>query len=355
MKKNQPYATAYSIIITVLMVSIVNAARVVDRILATVNNEHIFLSEFEKITRPTIEQYRLVTPIPEQTEERIKELKQRILDQMIDEKLILQEVKKKKIRVSKRELEHGIEQIKSRFDSEDEFKKELIRENMTEAKFRERTEQQLMAMKLIDLEVRAKLLPPTDAEVKAIYDKIKLIIDGKELPEKVSEQEKRDLTALARIIERTYSELVRAKHILIRSDKDDPIREQTAAKRKIQDIQKRIKSGKDFSELAELYSEDTASARRGGDLGYFTRGDMVEEFEKVAFRLPVGEISDIVKTEFGYHLIKVDEKRAARRISFDELKNDLTEYIIGKKAEEKYADWIKNLRANATIKINPIE
>ncbi|MDI6642118.1 MAG: peptidyl-prolyl cis-trans isomerase, partial [Elusimicrobiota bacterium] len=185
--------------------------------------------------------------------------------------------------------------------------------------------------------------------------KIKLVIDGKELSKDTSDQEKQDLIVLAGNIKRSYSELVRVRHILIRSSKDDTIKEQIAAKKKIEDIQKRLKRGEDFSELAELYSEDTGSAKRGGDLGYFAKGDMVKEFEKAAFSLPVGEVSDIVQTEFGYHLIKVEEKKAARKISFDELKNDLSDYISGKKAEEKYAEWIKNLRAAATIKINPVE
>lgn len=342
---------------TAVSIGIANAAKVVDKILATINSEHIFLSEFEKVAQSTIEQYKQVAPVSEQTDEKLKELRQKILDQMIDEKLILQEAKKKKIKVGKRELEQGIKQIKSRFSTEEEFRKELIRENLTEVKFQERIEQQLMAMKLIDQEVRAKLTPPAEDEVKALYDKIKLIIDGKELPRNTTEQEKKDLTTLARIIKRNYSELVRARHILIRSSKDDPIKDQTAAKKKIEDIQKRLRSGEkgeDFSELAELYSEDTGSAKRGGDLGYFARGDMVEEFEKAAFALPVGEVSEIVRTEFGYHLIKIDEKKAARKISYDELKNDLSDYLSGKKAEEEYTRWIKNLRQSTTIKINPV-
>jgi len=346
MKKNLIFC-----IITFVLATGLLAEKVVDKTIATVNGEHILLSDFEKIADQTIEQYKLIAPKEDLSDEKIKEIKQKILDQMIDEKLIIQKAKEKNIKVSKRELEHGIQQIKSRFKSEDEFRKELQKENLTEKKFEKRIEEQLMAIKLIDLEVKSKITPPEEEEIKQLYDKIMDFINKKTKTSSLSEEDK-EIETLAGLIQRKYSELVRARHILIRSSKNDSMKNQTEAKKKAEMVLKKINEGVDFAELAKEYSEDPGSRERGGDLGYFARGDMVPEFEKVAFSLQVGEVSNIVQTEFGFHIIKVEEKRAARKISYEELKNDLTDFLISKKAEKKYSDWLKELRSKANIKIN---
>ncbi|MFN3967103.1 MAG: peptidylprolyl isomerase [Endomicrobiia bacterium] len=326
------------------------AEKVVDKTIATVNGEHILLSDFEKIANSTIEQYKLMFPKEDLNDEKIKEIKQKILDQMIDEKLIVQKAKEKNIKVSKRELEQGIQQIKSRFRNEDEFKKELLKENLTEKKFEKRIEEQLMAIKLIDLEVKSKITPPEENETKELYNKIMDFINSKKT-KSLSEEEK-EIETLANLIKRKYGELVRASHILIHSSKDDSIKSQTEAKKKAEMVLKKLKEGADFAELAREYSDDPGSREKGGDLGYFAKGDMVPEFEKVAFSMQVGEISNIVQTEFGFHIIKVEEKKAARKISYDELKNDLYDFVLAKKAEKKYADWLKELRSKANIKVN---
>ncbi len=327
------------------------AEKVVDRTIAIVNGEHILLSDFEKVANPILEQYKSVAPKEEFTDEKIKELKQKILDQMIDEKLIIQEAKEKNIKVSKRELEQGIQQIKSRFNSEEEFRNELIKENLTEKKFEKRIEEQLMAMKLIDFEIKSKVSPPEESEVKELYNKIIDVINDKKTKGLLPEEEK-EIETLASIIKRKYSELVRARHILIRSSKTDSMKTQSEAKKKAEMVLKKLKEGSDFTELAREYSDDPGSRERGGDLGYFAKGDMVPEFEKAAFSLNVGEISGIVQTEFGFHIIKLEEKKAARKISYEELKNDLTDFILAKNAEKKYAEWLKKLRSEANIKIN---
>jgi len=346
MKKNLIFCLISFVLATGLL-----AEKVVDRTIAIVNGEHILLSDFEKIADQTIEQYKLIAPKEDFTDEKIKEIKQKILDQMIDEKLIIQKAKEKNIKVSKRELEQGIQQIKSRFKSEDEFRKELQKENLTEKKFEKRIEEQLMAIKLIDLEVKSKITPPEEEEIKQLYNKIMDFINKKTKPSSLSEEDK-EIETLAGLIQRKYSELVRARHILIRSSKNDSMKNQTEAKKKAEMVLKKIKDGSDFAELAKEYSDDPGSRERGGDLGYFARGDMVPEFEKVAFSLQVGEVSNIIQTEFGFHIIKVEEKRAAKKISYEELKNDLTDFLLSKKAEKKYSDWLKELRSKATIKIN---
>ncbi|MEW6040859.1 MAG: peptidylprolyl isomerase [Elusimicrobiota bacterium] len=334
--------------------TVFSETKVLDKTIATVNGENILLSEFNKIADPIIEQYRQLAPKNEFSTEKVAELKKKVLDQMIDDRLIIQEAKAKKTRVTKRELDNGIAKVKSRFESDDEFQTELRKEGITEEKFQKRIEEQLMAMQLIDAEVKSKIEIPEDDEAKKVYDNLKLVIDSKPA-EGITEEEKKDMETLAKIARKSFGELIRARHILIRSSKDDAMKDQIEAKKRLGEIQQKINAGEDFEELAQKYSQDPGSRERGGDLGYFSRGDMVPEFENAAFALNVGQISDIIRTEYGYHLIKIEEKKAAQKITFELLKNDLKDYIRQKKAEKKYSLWLKTLRGKASIKTNPVE
>ena len=104
-----------------------------------------------------------------------------------------------------------------------------------------------------------------------------------------------------------------------------------------------------FEELAKKNSQDPDSAVRGGDLGYVIAGMTVPEFEKAAFKLNVGDISEVVETPFGYHLIKVEEKRAARKLNFEDVKDDLTQFLFGQRLQRKLESRVKELRGSATV------
>ena len=146
---------------------------------------------------------------------------------------------------------------------------------------------------------------------------------------------------------------VKVRHILIRADAQD--KEGSAkAREKAESIRQEAAQGKDFTQLAKKYSEDPGSKEDGGSLGFFSKGEMVPEFEKAAFALKEGDVSEIVKTDFGYHLIKCIEKKAAVKFTFDDSRKALEEYVFRKKMEERYKAWIKDLRLKSTIKVNEI-
>lgn len=328
-------------------------AKVVDKTLAIVNGEAIMLSEYNKIATPILEQYKQAAPPAEQTPEKLKEFQQKLIDQMVDDKLLKQQAQKAKIKATKREVEEGIKQVKKRFPTEDEFQAEMRREGMTQPQFEKRIEEQLMVMKLIELEVKAKVAPPADDEVKAFYGQIQQKMDGKELG--LDKKDEEEIGTLAKYLAKLTAEQVRARHILVAVDKNASMDTKSAALKKIKKIQQELKAGGDFDELAEKYSDDPGSRNRGGDLGFFAAEDMVPEFAKAAFALNVGQISDPVQTDFGYHVIKVEEKRAARKLSYDDVKNDLKELLTQKAAQKRYETWLKDLRTKAAIKVNPIE
>ena len=332
---------------------VLSAATMVDKTVAMVNNEAIMSSEFDRLIAPVMEQYKTVTPIAEQSPEKIKEIKQRLLDQLVDDRVLKQEAVNHKIKVSKRDVDQGVAQVKKRFETDAVFQSELKKEDMSEVQFVKRIEEQLLVMKLIDQEIKAKTEPPKDEEVKAFYEKIQQKIKGKDLG--LEKKDEEEIAGLAKLLSRASAEQTHARHILVGVEKNADMKTKAAALAKIKSIKKELKEGADFDALAKKYSDDPASKNKGGDLGFFAKGDMVPEFEKAAFALNVGQISEPVLTDFGYHIIKVEEKRAGKKASFDEVKNDLKEFLYQKSAKKRYEGWVKDLRSKASIKLNPIE
>jgi parvulin-like peptidyl-prolyl isomerase len=164
-----------------------------------------------------------------------------------------------------------------------------------------------------------------------------------------------ELKSLAKAVQRRFGERARARHILIRVPPDASKDDREAALKKIKDVQEQLKKGADFADLAKKYSEDPGSKDHGGDLGYFSRGDMVPAFDKAAFALDVGQTSDIVTTDFGYHIIQVEEKKAASGMSLDEIKDDLRDYLFQQRGAKRFESYVKDLRSKADIKINSLD
>ncbi len=330
-------------------------AKVLDRTVATVNDQAIMLSEFQKNAAPILEQFKKASPAAEQTPERIADIKKRILDQMIDDRLLVQEAKKKTIRVSQLEVDDGVKKVRGRFNEESEFNKELEKEGMSSDEFRKHIQDQLATIKLIDQEVKAKTPAPTDEEIKGLFDTLDAIVKDKPIPGSHTASELEELKALAKAVERRFSERVRARHILVRVSPNASKDERETALKKIKDAQARLKKGEDFAELAKKFSDDPGSKDRGGDLSYFSRGDMVPPFDKAAFSLSVGQTSDIVTTDFGYHIIQVQEKKAAGKMSMDEIKDDLREYLFQQRGAKRFESYVKDLRSKADIKVNNLD
>lgn len=359
-------------------------SEVVGKSIAIINGDAIFLSEFENNWKSLIEQHKKLSPDEPITKEWEKENKKMLLDQMIEEKLLMQEAKKRKIVVPKRQLEEGILQVKNRFKNippgtkptkEDmerdlseserkEFLNELKEQDLTEKQFSEKIEDQLRVMRLTENEIRDRiaspfkdgngkgdeaereLTPEYEKEARALFAEIEKRFNSKDFKADTDNE----VDQMVEVMRAKLGEAVRARHILVRSSRNDDMKKRSAALEKIRAIKKQLDTGADFIDLAKQKSEGPNS-REGGDLGFFTRGQMVPEFEKVAFALPVGGISDVVETEFGYHIIMVEEKRAARRLRYDDIKMDLAAYLYQKKGRERYEQFVSDLRKKADVRI----
>jgi len=141
---------------------------------------------------------------------------------------------------------------------------------------------------------------------------------------------------------------VRASHILIKAGEKATPEEKQKAKEKIDALRARAMSGEDFAKLAKENSED-GSAQNGGDLGYFRKGEMVKPFEDAAFGLEKGQISPVVETQFGYHVIKTTDKRPAHTLTYDEVSKDIEQFLTNKQKREEINKTVESLKKNAKI------
>ncbi|MFH1368426.1 MAG: peptidylprolyl isomerase [Elusimicrobiota bacterium] len=342
------------VIVPILLITSLVFAKVIDKTQAIVNGEPILESEFRNTIAPVVDQWKKATPVAEQTLEKLIELKQNLLEMMVDNKLLKQEAAKRKIRVSKREIEDYIKQFKSGYRTEAEFQAELKKENMTQTQFEKKVEEEMMAMKLARQEVADAVPMPTEEQTKALYKHITEKMEGKELGLEKKEEESVD--QLAKIMKQMSSELVKVRHILVSVTKEASMQEKTAAQKKAKSVYADLKKGAEFDDLVKSSSDDAYSKEMGGQLGFITKDDerYPKEFVKVVYDLNVGKFSEPVLTDFGWHIIKVDEKKAARKVPYEEVANDLKGILLKKNQQAKYDEWVKSLRAKAAIKMSPI-
>ena len=286
---------------------------------ATVNGSTISESDVKKETDRFLQQ---ATATGQQVSaEQMTELRKEVLDSLISREVVYQESQKQGLKIDDSEIDGKVADLKKGFPSEAEYQAVLQKMNMAEPDLRKQISKQLAMKKLIDQAVMPKVTVD-DAEVKKFYD---------EHPDdfKVPEQ-------------------VRASHILKKVDAKASVEDKAKAKKDLAELQQRIQKGEDFAALAKQNS-DCPSAPRGGDLGFFPRGQMVQPFEAAAFALKPGELSDIVETQFGYHLIKVTDKKAPSTLSFDESKEKISQYLKQEKSTEQVSKYVEDLKSKAKI------
>jgi peptidyl-prolyl cis-trans isomerase C len=288
-------------------------------VVARVNGEAIDKGEFEKAIQNV--EGRAGGPVPADQRDRVY---RGVLDQLISYRLLMQETKSRKIEVPDAEVDARIAQIKQQFPSEDEFKKQLAQRNMTVERLRADAKSDMQVAKMLEAEVNTKVTVQP-AEVDTFYQ---------QNPDKFQQPER-----------------VRASHILIRTEENADAKAKEAAKAKAADLLKQVKAGKDFAELAKQHSQDPGSATKGGDLGFFQQGQMVGAFERTAFALKPGEVSDIVETPFGFHIIKMAEKQTARTVPIDEVKPQIEQFLQNQQRQQKTQAFIETLKSKGKVEI----
>jgi peptidyl-prolyl cis-trans isomerase C len=287
-------------------------------VLARVNGEAVTKVDFDRLIKNL--EVKANQPVPA---DRRDQVYRQTLDQLVTYTVLLQETRARKLTASDADVESHIQQLRSRFPNEDAFKKALEARGMTLEKLKEDTRIDISINKMVEAEV-ASQPAPSDAQVREFYDKN---------PEKFKQDE-----------------AVRASHILFRVDENaDP-----AAKKKALDeaqaVLKQARAGADFAELAKKHSAD-GSAQQGGDLNFFTKGQMVPAFDQAAFAMKPGEISDIVTTQFGYHIIKVTDRRPASTVPFEQVNGRIKDFLTEQQKQQKADAFIQSLKQKAKIEV----
>ena len=286
---------------------------------AVVNGTVITRQELEnEVTRAKNRMAAQGQPVADVT---IEKMDQKILDQLIEMEILLQESQKQKIQITDTSVADHLAKFKARFPSAEAYEKALKKLNISETDLKEKTMKGLAVQELIEKQVTSKI-EISDADRRGFYDSNPNFF---EQPEQIE-----------------------ARHILIKSDPKDEKAQQEKALEKIKEAQQQVKAGEDFADLAKKYSEGP-SGKNGGDLGYFGRGQMVKPFEDAAFGLEPDQISDIVKTRFGYHLIMVTGKKAASTIPYEEVKEKIGTHLKQQKTRESVKEHIEKLKKEAKI------
>jgi peptidyl-prolyl cis-trans isomerase C len=258
------------------------------------------------------------------TDAELASLRELVLEKLIKLELLQQESKKAGIVVSAAEIDTAVSGIKKGFPDDKAFAKALGETGTTEAELRKQIGKTLTIQKFIDTKFKSKA-QVTEQEAKDFYSK------------------NQDKFA--------QPELAHARHILIAAKASEPKADRDRKRAKLVQIQKQLKGGADFGELAKQ-SSDCPSKERGGDLGFFPRGQMVKPFADAVFKMKPGETSEIVETEFGYHLIRLEEKKPAKTVSFEEAKGKITAYLTQEKVTGDVEAFLAQAKGKATIK-NP--
>ncbi|MGE4286272.1 MAG: peptidylprolyl isomerase [Phycisphaerae bacterium] len=269
------------------------------KVAAFVNGKSIAMDEVNNLAEMTLSRY------PENMRAaQEKVVKKRVLDTLIFGELVEAKAKELKIEVSLEQCEKEItDMVSSRGINLEDYKKMLVEAgkdyNELVGQVRKSLEFDAIIEKLSGDKTKV-----SDEDVQKYFDENKA--------------------------QMAQPEEVRASHILVKVDADS---DKAAAKAKIDDIAAKLKDGGDFAALAKEYS-DCPSSARGGDLDFFSRGRMVKEFEDAAYGMEVGDVSDVVETQFGYHIILVTDKHEAKEANFDEVKEDIKNYLQNQKKSE---------------------
>lgn len=250
-------------------------------------------------------------------------LDKQAVEQLISAELLYQASAKMELADLDKLIDAKVTQGKARFKDEKDFTKAIKDMEMDEKDLREYTRRDLLISRFVETAFVSKTVV-TEAETRSFYDKN-------------SDKFKQD-------------EKVKASHILIGVDSAASADDKIIAREKADKLRKELAGGADFAALAKGNST-CPSSQQGGDLGFFGKGQMVPAFEKAAFALKPGEISDVVETQFGYHIIKLTERQPAMTTDFKDVKAKIEEYLKGQKVNEAVQKYVAEARKNAKIEI----
>ncbi len=314
--------TIFLLFLFALALSSPASAEIVSGIAATVNDDIITIYDVNRETAQLLREAEKRGPVTESVREQVRKA---ALNGLIDKRLVQQKIKELNIQVSEEEVRQAAEEIKKQNNmTQDALVAALLTQGLTFDQYKLQLKEQLERIRLMGQEVRAKI-QVSEREIQEYYNANKA---------NYSEDE-------------TY----RARHIFFRVPKNATAVQVKEAMARAANVLMEARSGKDFAELARKNSDEASAAKDAGDLGTFRKGEMLPEIESTVIAMKPGEVSELVATPAGFHIIKLEEKSAAKVKPLEEVKGAIEELLYRKKSEERFNQWTADLRKAATIEI----
>lgn len=304
------------IIITILLALLGTAAAVAltqgmqrgTSVAATINGEVIYASDLAREVGAIARQYGIDLN-SEQGRTQRSEISRIVLDQLLEQRLILQEARKRGALATDAQVDEALAEIQANFPSESEFQFALDQRGLTLNDLRDRLRTNVTVQ---NLQGRVSKATVTEEEIRKFYQDNRKDFD--------------------------QPEQVHVRHILVGTEAEARF------------ILARLNRGEKFQDLAKTLSKDPGSREQSGDLGLIGRGQLVPEFERVAFSLQPGQVSDVVKTQFGYHIIQMVERKTAQPSRLEQVREQIRRQLLSKKQEADFTAWLKLVKTQATIK-----
>jgi peptidyl-prolyl cis-trans isomerase C len=289
-------------------------------IVARVDGKEVSRRELlERAEAMRVQMEQMGAPEPPQTEEFYREM----LDQVIGAHLLYAEAARRELTPTREQVAAELATLRGRFPTEEAYRERLASQGMTEKDITEDLARNLAIQRLLLADVGDT--QPTEAEERRFY-------------QQNAERMKR-------------SAQVRVRHILVGAPADAPAQQREAARREAESLLARVRAGEDFAELAGETSDDPGSRGQGGLLPWLGRGETVPPFEQAAFGLEPGQVSEVVESPFGYHVIRLEERRGESTVPFDEARPQIRELLERRESRDQLRAKVDSLRRQAKVEV----
>ncbi len=301
-----------------------NAAVIVDRIVAVVNNDIITLSELNLVLDPYVKKVQSMGYPPEKENATLYKIREDMLNQMIDSKLADQEIKRVKISVDEKEVDSAIERMKeTRFFTDEELRAALSQQGMTIEEYRAKIKEQLLRARLVALEVKSKIVI-TEEDVKSFYEAH---------PEKYGGEQRYHL-----------------RNIIMQVPPAAGRSQQAEIMNRMQAVLERLNAGESFASLARSHSEAPAAAE-GGDLGFFKLDTLSPQLQEAVKDLKAGDYTPILETDQGLQIFYIQEIETTKGKALKDVSSEIQEKLYNETVDQKYRTWLDELKKKSHIKI----
>lgn len=297
-------------------------AVVLDRVVAVVNDDIILKSELMARVMPMVADLDDIGDVRER-ERRRRQLTEQILEEMVNENLMMQAAVASGLEVEAKEVQAALDEIKKQNSLDDAgLEQALAMQGYTISAYKDDVRRQILRMRAVNSLVRPRVTI-TDEDVRARYDAMG-----------------RRSSAVSK---------VRLHHVLVSLPEEPTEKQLAAAKDRAGEVIEKARAGTDFEALARDYSDDTASAETGGDLGWIERGSITTEWEVIVFSMDEGEVRGPISGPQGLHVFYVSEVEKSELQEFDELKEEIRNELYRKDMDKKTREWLDELRKKAYI------